>query len=111
MKKTLPLSAAVLLMMTGLVFEAASQNQLRVFRVGDCVEYRTTNTANPKLRWRKGTITANDGFFYTIELESINGGKPNTTTVRLSSAQKWLRACSIKLAPGFGESGFARRKH
>ncbi len=114
MKKTLALAAAFLLptIFPGLVFEAAAQNQPPVFRVGDCVEYKTTHSTKTKLHWRKGIITANDGFFYTIDLEPINGNKPSTTTVRLSSAQRWLRSCSIKLAPGFGDTpGFERRKH
>lgn len=64
------------------------------FKLGDCVEFDTTNVVDPAARWRKGRITQNDGYFFTIEFEPRGAQEPGTTTVSLASAGKWLRAAS-----------------
>lgn len=64
------------------------------YKVGDCVEHDTTNVSNPAARWRRGQISKNDGYFFTIEFETRDGKEPETTIVSLASAHKWLREAS-----------------
>lgn len=74
-----------------LVAGVNGQGQQPIFKVGDCIEYDTTNAYNPALRWRKGRIVKNDGYFFIIELENRRPEEMETTQVSVASAHKWIR--------------------